>query len=187
MCFKRRRGTDQGQRQDKRYEYDRLEQYTRRENVRIHKWTVDDSSPLTPQVLELLNHMAELGTKDGEDPIQFRESDISTCHGVGVGAKKQTIVRFVSRAKVRDVFKMKKNLKDSVKFKGTFITEDMTALRMKLLQVVKDDKETSDAYTINGNVHVTYRKKKVVIASPDDLFKINIDPDMEALGLKSFA
>ena len=70
-----------------RYEYDRLEQYTHRENVRIHKWTVDDLRPLNPQVLELLNHMAELGAEDGEGQILFRDSDISMCQGVGVGAK----------------------------------------------------------------------------------------------------
>lgn len=170
-----------------RYEFDKLEQYTRRENVRIHNFVPNDSTPLTTQVVDLLNHMVELGTEGDEgERCVFNANDISTCHPIGTN-KKQTIVRFISRAKVHDVFRLKKHLKNSKSYKGVFITEDMTSLRLKLREVVKNSRAVTNVYSINGIIHASYKGKKVVISSPDDLFKIDVTPDLDALGLKELA
>lgn len=44
----------------------------------------------------------------------------------------------------------------------------------------------SNVYTHEGNMHCTYKKKPIIIASPDDLFPIYVYPYMESLGLKTF-
>lgn len=171
-----------------RYNFDRLEQYTRRENIRIHNWSFDDKASLTPQVVDLLNSIAKLEAKEENSMVVlFTENDISTCHPIGNGAKRQVIVRFISRAKVMDVFKVKRQLKAAKheSLKKIFITEDLTKLRLRLKDVVKSTEGTSAVFTKNGDVHCTYKGKHTVVASPDDLFKIGLDSiDLEALGLK---
>ena len=106
-----------------KYENDRLEQYTRRENVRIHNLSVVEGQTLTETVVETLNDIFNPGAEaDPPPPFQVNEKDISVCHRVNrkhekdgddietVASRKQTIVRFVSRHVVNNVYKFKKNL-----------------------------------------------------------------------------
>lgn len=180
-----------------RFECDKLEQYTRRENCRIHNFSVASDMDLTEQVVDLFNHLSDLAAKDGStetlvnaDTAQrskpFCSSDISVCHPVKPkhGSKQQVIVRFVSRNKLYEVFRSKKYLKSSPRYKGVFITDDLTPLRMKLFDIVKKDGATSNVYTRDGIIHCTFKGKHVLVSSPDDLFQLDIDVDLEALGLK---
>ena len=93
-----------------KYQNDRLEQYTRHENIRIHNYPEvdgDATEDLATSVLTLLNDMID--TADTDDP-GFVESDISVCHRIGKkgvprGAAenkkpRQIIIRFVSRKPV---------------------------------------------------------------------------------------
>lgn len=183
------------------YNNDKLEQYTRRENIRIHNWKFNKEEALDKQVVGLLNHLARMHDKktrdDDDDNIEedldnsiepFRTSDISACHPMktkaGSTKKPQVIVRFVSRAKVVEVYKIKKNLKLSKPLKGVFITDDLTLLRVKLRELVKNSTGVTQVFTKDGNIHCTYKESHVVISSPDDLFAIDVDVDLGALGLK---
>ena len=106
-----------------KYKNDRLEQYTRRENVRIHNLPVVEGQTLTETYVETLNDMFNHGA-EADPPFQVNEKDISVCHRVNrkqekdgddietVTSRKQTIVRFVSRRVVSNVYKFKKNLKE---------------------------------------------------------------------------
>jgi len=139
-----------------RFECDKLDQYTKRENCRIHNLSVAWDTDLTEQVIDLFNHLSDLATKDGSTETRvnadtarqfkpFCSSNISVCHRVKPkhGSKQQIIVRFVSRNKFYDVFRSKKYLKSSPRYKGVFITDDLTPLRTKLFDIVKKDGATS--------------------------------------------
>ena len=94
-----------------KYELDRLEQYTRRENIRIHNFKYNESLPLLPQTLELFNKLKTLGQLESDETFTFTVDDInSACHPTK--SKKQIIVRFVSRAKLHKLFSLKKHLKN---------------------------------------------------------------------------
>lgn len=172
-----------------KYETDRLEQYTRRENIRIFNLVQQDQKPLVTLVLQLLNDMAE-----AEGVTQrFSEADISVCHRVGKPPatgnpdNRAVIVRFLSRQSVMTVFKCKNKLKNMGKYKSVFISEDITQLRVKLRELVKSTEGVSGVYTRDGNIHCTRDGQHHVIGNTDDLFKLGVEPDMEALGLREFA
>jgi len=73
------------------------------------------------------------------------------------------------------------------KYKSVFISEDITQLRVKLRELVKSTEGVSGVYTRDGNIHCTRDGQHHVIGNPDDLFKLGVDPAMEALGLREFA
>lgn len=178
-----------------KYETDRLEQYTRRENIRIFHLSTAEDRTLSEGVIELLNDMFHQVDKDSP-PCVVTSSDISVCHRVGkkpeVGASdnRPIIVRFVSRQTVFNIMKHKKVLKDMAKYKAhgksVFIAEDLTQLRLKLKDYIRERDGVSRVHTMDGNIHGEKNGKHFVVTSPDDLFRIDIDPDMKALGLESY-
>ena len=184
-----------------KYENDRLEQYTRRENIRIHNLPVVQGKSLTENVVETLNDMFSHGA-EADPPYRVQEKDISVCHRVSRkqardadedesdAGKKQTIVRFVSRRTVNHVYKYKKNLKEIEKYKtdNVFITDDLTQLRLKLKSMVKDIDGVTKVHTKNGNIHCDKGGTHYVISSPDDLFDLGLDEiNYEELGLTNLA
>lgn len=184
-----------------KYETDRLEQYTRRENIRIHNLPVVDGKSLLSNVVDTLNDMFSYGA-EGDPPFRVEERDISTCHRINrkqeltgddddAGAnRKQTIVRFVSRRVVANVYKYKKNLKEMVKYNSdnVYITDDLTQQRLKLKAVVKDIDGVSKVFTKDGNIHCDKGGSHFIITSPDDLFNLGVDSiNYEELGLPNLA
>lgn len=184
-----------------KYETDRLEQYTRRENIRIHNLPVVDGKSLLSNVVDTLNDMFRYGA-EGDPPFRVEERDISTCQRINrkqeltgddddAGAnRKQTIVRFVSRRVVANVYKYKKNLKEMVKYNSdnVYITDDLTQMRLKLKAVVKDIDGVSKVFTKDGNIHCDKGGSHFVITSPDDLFNLGVDSiNYEELGLPNLA
>ena len=69
--------------------------------------------------------------------------------------------------------------------KGVFICEDWTQLRLKLKDFLKDKEGVTNVYTIDGNIHCTKNGRKCVVASPDDLFKLDLEPNYEKIGINS--
>lgn len=170
-----------------KYDVDKLEQYTRRENIRIHNLQVEPTK-MTETVVEVLNDIF-LHEDVDNPPCVIRAADISVCHPVGKkDGDKQSIVRFVSREKVKHVFKYKKNLKDIEKYKNdnVFITDDLTPLRMRLKKIVRETPGTTRVHALDGNIHCDKDGKHHVVSNPDDLFLLGVDVDLEALGLKTF-
>ncbi|MEW8544340.1 MAG: hypothetical protein AB2693_12470 [Candidatus Thiodiazotropha sp.] len=180
-----------------KYENDRLEQYTRRENIRIHNLPVVEGKSLLSNVVDTLNDMFSYGAEE-DPPFQVDEKDISTCHRVNRrqeasgdddesgASRKQTIVRFVSRRVVANVYKFKKNLREMDKYKNrnVYITDDLTQLRLKLKSVVKDIEGVTKVFSKDGNIHCDKGGSHFVISSPDDLFNLGVDSiNYEELGL----
>lgn len=189
------------------YEIDKLNQYTRRENLRIHGFQLVPGQKLSVNVVALFNHLARMDCKaksvsnaatnitvDLEEGLDeslsvFCTDDISICHPVNPRAgsgKPQHIVRFVSRNKLMQVFAVKKYLSSSKRYQGIYITDDLTPLRMKLKEEIKKNKDVMNVYTRDGNIHCTYKGKHVIVTTPDDLFKLDMEADLEKLGLSKF-
>ena len=131
---------------------DALEQYGRRENLRIYG------------VPETNNN-----NDDGEDvvlrnakflQIDLKGMDIQRAHRLGKKTKyierkpRPVIARFASFKKRNEILFAKSKLKNSAEFQNVFISEDLTPLRFKLLQYVKKENNNNFVlcHTINGNI-----------------------------------
>ena len=179
------------------FNVDALEQYGRRENLRIHgspesKEKQDDGENI---VFELAKELK----------IDLKSSDIQRAHRLGKKKKtadakpRQVIVRFLSYKKRNEFLKAKSRLRDSKYFPDAFITEDITPLRSKLLHYVKNKcgGKFVLCHTINGRIRMKKSAKYegkignnekdegigdwITISTPDDLFKHNIDVDFQKL------
>ena len=172
-----------------RYEIDRLEQYTRRESIRIaglEEKDVETDAGLRAQIVQMA---ADMG-------VNLESSDISVCHRLG---KKQTdhgrpkyrpvICKFISRNHKSAVISNKKKLKDKEGYKHIYINEDLTPLRSRLLAIARKDAKVKNAVTKDGKV-LCYMKSQdqrspVVLDTPDDLFRLGYDDlNLRELGLE---
>lgn len=233
-----------------KYEIDNNNQYSRRENIRIHGFASSGQSALKSELLTMFNHIAQLDAKCVEiekvtgKPLKLRKSkdkkgkstpnsnvnasdrsgdsvediilkhlntdgsidesllsvleenldsdispfdvsDISTCHAAN-SSKSQFLVRFVSRVPIRLLFSLKSRVSLSATYSGVFITEDLSPLRMKLLNYIKENKAVSKVHTRDGNIHCTFNSNHYTISSPEDLFKLDMEVDYARLGLQAF-
>ena len=153
-----------------------VEQYTRRENLRVYgvkekefdnngQIIAETAEQCAQKVLSILNTKLKLNRK-------INSVDLAAVHRIGKFDKKNPkarsiIIRFVSR-KVRDmVFEAKSGLKDS----GYVIAEDLTPYQFKLLMKTKNDDSICDkAWTKYGKVMMlTQSGKYVQINSFSDL------------------
>jgi len=139
------------------YASDDLEMYGRRENLRVIG-VAEDSNFNDDGEAALLQIADEL-------VIELRSSDLQRAHWLG---KKKTgsaskprpiIACFVSYKKRQQFMYAKGKLRDSTAFKDSFIVEDLTSLRAKLLRCVKHecDGKFVNCHKINGRI----RMKKI--------------------------
>lgn len=141
--------------------YDQLEQYTRRNSLRIYgipESTEEDTSKL---VLQLFREKMKL------DIIL---SHIDRSHRIGVKDNKKTksraiIVKFVSYQSKNLIFKNKKVLKGT----GIVIKEDLTIVRHQLLDLAVKKFGFRNVWTSDGNIVVFYNNKKTIVRSQEDL------------------
>ena len=172
------------------YENDKLQQYSRRENVRIFGIPFDKSETAETTEKKTLDLLNETG-------VTVTKNDISACHRVGrtSNGTRPVIVRFVSRRTRTDIMRNKKVLRQ--KSAKIFINDDLTPLRAKLLQYVKRLHNIDNVWTVDGKIFCTKKTvpglqmdnvKPVVIDSPDDLFFLGVDcVDWAKLGLQHLA
>ena len=178
------------------FKLDALEQYGRRENLRIYglpesNSTNDDGEEAVLKIAKVLN-------------IDLNSNDIQRAHRMGRPSSKPrpVIARFLSYKKRNQMLFAKSKLKINPEFTNAFITEDLTPLRHKLLKYVKyecDDKFVL-CHTINGNIKMKKSAKKaglitgnekdqgtgawITVTSPDDLFRNDVDIDFDKLNYK---
>lgn len=168
-----------------KYENDKLEQYSRRENLRLYGVKEDQEEDLQQTVIDIA----------GEVGVQIDKSDINVCHRLGHKPTGQDqrkprgiICRFLTREPKVNILKKKYRLKNSKENKNVFITEDLTVLRSRLVRAVKNIPNVSGIHTNDGRVHCTDSKgKHVVLETPDDLFLLGVDNvDYKAFGLERY-
>ena len=171
-----------------RYENDRLEQYSRRETIKVVGLKVEEGEDTEQKVLDIFKAV-------GAD---ITPADVSVVHRTGDRKRKgwPILVRFVSRKKRKAVMQKKKVLKDKLEYAGVYVFDDLTTLRAKLLYYLKKKVPVvENAWTIDGRIHCTKKRppglsereslrRIFTINTPDDLFKLGVDAvDFEELGL----
>jgi len=171
-----------------RYENDRLQQYTRKETVRIVGMKEEQGENLEKKVLSLFK----------ETGVDVAETDLAVVHRTGMKNSNQSrhiLARFVSRRKKKEVMMKRKNLKDKDGMKNVFINDDLTTLRSRLLKFMKQSGKFERVWTVEGRILCV--KKSTPGAPPDtmvrsaetadDLFHLGFDQiDYEALGLEEY-
>jgi hypothetical protein len=167
-----------------RYESDRLEQYTRRESIRIHGINEKDNENLIEIVCELGKSLK----------IDCNASSISAVHRIGRRdgpSGRHIICKFISRVTRDEFLKKKKELK--TKGSKTFLCEDLTPLRAKLLEQCKKAPGIKGTSVRNGNIacfvtnpNGSQKDDRVFVQTPEDLHKLGVEVDYRALGLQDY-
>ena len=166
------------QRLEQKYDLDKLEQYTRRENVRISGF-IEEGENLADKVIKLANDIS----------VEITTSDISTVHKLGrvkPGSTRPVICRFVARHKRDLMIYNRKKLKDIPEYSGkVYINDDLTPLRSKMMGYAKSLPNVKRVNSNNGKIYCnTDDNKLVILESPDDMYHLGLDNlDYPRLGL----
>ena len=179
------------------YHADSLEQYTRRENIKL----VDEEEKENETDEDIINTIVDranyaLSKSEYYKDTKVHPSDIQRAHRVGKKKEqspgsntppkpRKIICRFKSWSLRQKVIKSKKALKGHPTYGNSFITEDLTQYRSKLLWYIKKkcDGRFVNCHTRNGDIYVQLKEAQSQnddwhkIKSPEDLFKFNIDVD----------
>ena len=179
------------------FKLDELDQYGRRENIRIHGVpesfdTKDDGESVVLNIANELN-------------IKIKTEDIQRAHRLGgirpnASKPRPVIVRFISYKMRIEFLYSKSKLKNSEEFSLAFITEDLTPLRLQLFNYVK--RELKDdfvmCHTFNGKIRMKKSAGKagklirndekdtgvgywIWISNPNDFFQHHIDSDFNKI------
>ena len=161
--------------QSQAFELDRLAQYSRRENVRLHGIPETADENTNDVVITLASDMG----------VHIDEHNICISHRLQKSRSMQErpiIVRFVRRDTKTDMMRKKKTLRTIDRYRNP--------LRSKMLRALKHDEEVEHVWTIDGSFHCIVMEGNVEVKkrldSPDDLFKLGwSEQKMENSGLFS--
>lgn len=147
-----------------RKDMDGLEQYSRRNNLRIFGIKEDSGENVQEKVLNVISNQLGL-------PITIMHID--RCHRVGKqqqGMKPRgIIIKFISYQQRSLVFAAKKKLKGS----GIQIREDLTRKRVNLLNIASQRFNFKNTWTFDGIIYVNQNNHKHRIECLGDLDKLN--------------
>ena len=156
------------------YSNERLEQYTRRDNLRLFNFPPTEEGELSTKFIEMA---AVLG-------VEVTKPDINAIHPLPSppGRGRIIIVRLNSRKVRNDILYSKKAVlnTEGCAFRGVYIQEDLTKQRSKMMKFLKNDENTERIRTSEGRLQVSLKVDKgagrrVLIENPDDFFKLGID------------
>ncbi|KAK7465977.1 hypothetical protein BaRGS_00037464 [Batillaria attramentaria] len=157
-----------------------LEQYTRRNNVRVFGVREADNETTTDCERKVLQMFRDkLG-------LTIKEDQIEACHRVGAakgkpqrrateqqqhhGKPRPIIVRFVSRKTTEAVLHIKRKLKTT----AYMVVEDLTRDNYYLLQKCRDHPAVISAWSKRGNIYIKTENNRIVqISSTDDLLTVS--------------
>lgn len=140
-------------------ELDRLQQYTRRNNVRIFGLKSDHQT-VESSVIKILNDTLKLDVNVGA---------IDRCHHVGGLTKRHVIVKFVSYRDRDRVLRNRRMLKGS----GISITEDLTKARVNLFKRAQELFKRENVWTLDGAIFVRNRDGKNRVTTEAELLAIS--------------
>ena len=161
-------------------ELDDSNQYHRRDGVRINGIPQDENESND----QLVGKIVTLANKIDCD---LTEADVSVAHRLNIKVRgvNQIICKFTSRRAKEMFYRARKKLKDKPECEYTYISEDLTKLRYKLLQATKKCTRFKAVTTVRGNIWV-YRigeDNPIKIVRPSDLEQLGLVPDYKDLGL----
>lgn len=169
--------------------------YTRRENIHIHEvpeTLTETEDDVVNAIVDRANYALSKSTHYNGTVVS--KADIQRAHRVGkpkvdkegnriVPKKPRKIIcRFKSYKLRQKIIFSKKQLKSHTQYGESFITEDLTPFRSKLLWYLKKkiDGKLVNLHTRDGNIHAQKKEAQgkddqwYVIHNPDDLFAIGI-------------
>ena len=157
------------------YHHEKLEQYTRRDNLRLFNFPACNSED------ELYDKFIELGTILGVDIQRLHINTIHKLPSNGASKSMAVIVRLNS-CKIRNklLYAKKSPLNEQgCTFRGVYIKEDLTQQRTKLLKYLNSHDDVEKTRTNEGRIRASLKVDrgagKVTIENPDDLFRIGVD------------
>ena len=176
------------------YHCDGLNQYNRRENADWNDVAEKDGDETEKEVMDAVIDRANycLSKDDRFKGTVVSPSDIQRVHRIGKKKEssdgttpkpRKIICRFKSYRLRQKIILSKRHLKSHPTFKDSFITENLTPFRSKLLWYVKKkcDGRFVKAHTRDGNIRVQLKEAQTdnddwyTIKSPEDLFQFNVD------------
>ena len=151
---------------------DRLEQYGRRDNIRIYGLEETRNEDTTEKVVKLA---ADIG-------VTITANDISVSHRLpqtgkrAVSKAKPIIVKFVRRSTKQLLMRSKKELRKKENRKNVYVEEDLTPLRSRMVRALRGETGIKTVWSIDGRIFAIRMKdgkeEKVVIDSAQDLRKV---------------
>lgn len=152
------------------YQIEKMEQYSRRDNVKIKGLKYEDGEDTTNLVMELA---AGIG-------VNVAKEDISTSHRVGmtidINKPKPIIVKFARRDKMVELLRNKRKLR-----RGIYVEEDLTKTRHNMNYEIRKDPQTSKTWTIGGKIYALVKENgkevKKAFDTPDDMYKLGWSAD----------
>lgn len=151
---------------------DRLEQYGRRDNVRIYGLEETKNENTTEKVVELA---ADMG-------VAISVNDISVSHRLpqagkqAAGKAKPIIVKFVRRSTKQLMMRHKKELRKKANRRNVYVEEDLTPLRSRMARSLRANPAIKTVWSIDGRIFAIMKKdgkeEKVIIDSAQDLRKV---------------
>ena len=156
--------------QAQKFELDRLEQYGRRDNVKIFGIPFQEDENTNQVIMDLA---ADIG-------VDISPSDISVSHRLPSSRNdrpKPILVKFVRRDTKTSFMKKKKELRQNENRKDVYVEEDLTPLRFKMLKELKRDSDNiKRVWALDGKINCVIQdgqhEVKKVISSPSDLVKV---------------
>lgn len=142
-------------------ESEKIENYNRRDNIRIfgipeditkvEGRTVGESAEVT---------MNKVLTVAKELAVNVQLNDLSIAHRLPTRVENGTrpiIARFARRIGKINMLRQKKALNDSESFSGVKIYEDITLPRLRFLNLLRDDPRVESAWTREGVINFKYK------------------------------
>lgn len=150
-----------------KFELDKIEQYSRKDNIRINGIEQNENENTNDIIKQLASDIG----------IAITDSDISVSHRLPgrPGSTKPIIVKFVRRDMKTQMMKNKRKLKDAGR-RNVYLNDDLTPLRAKITRIMRSETTINSVWTIDGRIFCTVTDNgndvKKTIDSPDDLFKL---------------
>ena len=178
------------------YHCDAINQYGRKENADwnnvAEREGEETEKQVTKEVIDRANYV--LSKDERFKGTVVEASDIQRVHRIGkkkistdgtTPKPRKIICRFKSYKLRQKIILAKRHLKSHPTYKDSFITENLTPFRAKLLWYVKNkcDGKFVKAHTRGGDIKVQLKDAQkdddewYTIKSPDDLFRFNVNFD----------
>ena len=154
--------------QTQSFELDRLQQYSRRDNIRVYGIEEKPDECTNTIIVKLAHDMG----------VEIEEQELSVSHRLGrkTGKPRPIIAKFVRRDTKSKMMRAKKELRGVSGYRQVFLNDDLTTLRSRLVYELKRDESIKSVWTIDGRIMCVREEGgkdvKSVIDSPDDLFKV---------------
>ena len=152
---------------------DDLEQYSRRNCLVLHGCK---NIPIKGSYTEFESYVLHKLNSKLEIVPSITPQDIDTCHVLPSRKKSSNaaiIIKFVRRS-VRDtIFRFKKKLKAKEgEEEKLAVTESLTGRRLELLRRAKHAFGKKHVWTLNGNIHCSFKGKRYVLYDFSDIDKL---------------